>query len=339
VTEPYLSVVVAARNDNYGGDFIVRMQGFVDSVMKARCRSEDAPIEELVIVEWNPPAGKPLLKDVIEWPNVPDGMSVRIITVPSSLHHEIEGADRMPMFEYIAKNAGIRRAMGRFVLVTNPDNIFSSALLNFLDEKKLGLNSYYRVDRFDVSARIPLGLPPNKVDAYCLRHTSAVQTEYGPVSVSQLGRLFPFLVFGFRQLQRSLTAARNVSINTNASGDFLMMSKEHWRRLRGYPELRTSSYIDGLMCHMAASAGLMEVTLAAPKCIFHQEHDRSELRTRPRTDYGEYKRICATMLSRKEPIIGDAASWGLGSNSLPELVLKGLKWSSNREGEVNELPL
>ena len=50
---PYLSLVVAARNDNHGGNMLARMQAFLDAwlVQSARYRLSS----EIVVVEWNPP--------------------------------------------------------------------------------------------------------------------------------------------------------------------------------------------------------------------------------------------------------------------------------------------
>jgi hypothetical protein len=58
--KPYLSFVIAARNDDYGGNFLHRMQVFVNVLFWLWERHNlDA---ELVVVEWNPPKDRPRLK-------------------------------------------------------------------------------------------------------------------------------------------------------------------------------------------------------------------------------------------------------------------------------------
>ena len=54
---------------------------------------------------------------------------VRIITVPSHLHQQLRYSEHLPLFQMIAKNVGIQRARGEFVLVTNIDVLFSRQLM------------------------------------------------------------------------------------------------------------------------------------------------------------------------------------------------------------------
>ena len=58
---PYLSIVICSRNDNHGGNMLRRMQvsisGLLEQLEKHRIESE------LILVDWNPPADKPLLKE------------------------------------------------------------------------------------------------------------------------------------------------------------------------------------------------------------------------------------------------------------------------------------
>ena len=60
---PYLSVVATARNDNHGGNLLGRMQIFVDAWINQAKRHNLA--SELILVEWNPPAGKPNPRDPV----------------------------------------------------------------------------------------------------------------------------------------------------------------------------------------------------------------------------------------------------------------------------------
>ncbi len=114
---PSLSIVVTARNDDYGGRFLERFINFVD--LLAYQSDRFGLRAELVVVEWNPPADEPRLIDALDWPSPNGNLRMRIIEVPVEVHHTVEGSDRMPMFEYIAKNTGIRRAESEFVLATN----------------------------------------------------------------------------------------------------------------------------------------------------------------------------------------------------------------------------
>src|SRR5437763_1344446 len=79
-------------------------------------------------------------------------------------------SDAVPLHQMIAKNAGIRRALGEFVLATNLDIVFSPELMQFLAARRLEARRMYRIDRYDVSREIP---SPDRVDdllAFCQNH-------------------------------------------------------------------------------------------------------------------------------------------------------------------------
>jgi hypothetical protein len=66
---PYLTLVTFVRNDDYTNDYLVRVRrawSFLISQIE-RHRLE----AEIVIVEWNPPGGRPLVSELLECP--PDG--------------------------------------------------------------------------------------------------------------------------------------------------------------------------------------------------------------------------------------------------------------------------
>ena len=65
--EPYLSLVVTARNDDHGGNLLGRMQAFVSGWIE-QARRYQIP-SELIIVEWNPPPARPGLIDALRWPD------------------------------------------------------------------------------------------------------------------------------------------------------------------------------------------------------------------------------------------------------------------------------
>lgn len=174
---PYLSIVAAARNDNHGGNMLRRMQIFVNGVM-TQARRYQVPVE-LIIVEWNPPANEPKLSTALTW-NVGDSPCVvRIIEVPNKLHQQLCHSDSLPLFQMIAKNVGIRRATGEFVLATNIDLLFSDALFEFLASRQLQPRKSYRVDRYDVASDVPLEGSIEDQLAYCDRSIIRVNHKDG----------------------------------------------------------------------------------------------------------------------------------------------------------------
>jgi hypothetical protein len=161
---PYLSIVATARNDNHGGDLLYRMQLFVDNVI-GQCNRHGIDAE-LVLVEWNPPSDKPRLIDALRWPAETGTCTVRIIEVPSTVHSRLRHSAALPLFQMIAKNVGIRRARGEYVLVTNIDLLLSDELMSFVATHKLEAGVLYRVDRYDTDAAIGIGDPiPEQLEA------------------------------------------------------------------------------------------------------------------------------------------------------------------------------
>jgi hypothetical protein len=153
MAQPYLSVVVAARNDNHGGNMLGRMQAFLDSWME-QCERYGLT-SEIVVVEWNPPAQRPRLADALRWPDSAGQCAVRLVEVSPEVHAAFPHSAAIPLHQMIAKNAGIRRSHGEYVLATNLDIVFSPELMRFLAERRLEHGAMYRMDRYDVSSAIP----------------------------------------------------------------------------------------------------------------------------------------------------------------------------------------
>lgn len=161
-----LSIVVTSRNDDHGGTLLYRMQHFIDGLI-AQCERHRLRAE-LILVEWNPPEDRPPLVDVLNKPAASCPVPIRVITVPPSIHARFAHADKLPLFQMIAKNAGIRRARGRFVLATNIDILFSDNIIRFMRES-LRDGHLYRVDRCDVPPAIPAGVPFAQTQDFCER--------------------------------------------------------------------------------------------------------------------------------------------------------------------------
>jgi hypothetical protein len=142
---------------------------------------------ELIIVEWNPPPG-PRLHDVLTLRQKSDSFAVRFIEVPVAAHEAIRNSDTMPLFQMIAKNVGIRRARGQFVVATNPDVLFSDALMSFLAGGDLRAGTMYRLDRHDIEANVPEEAGIEEQLAWCARHVLRIHGRKGTVVPTSGGR-------------------------------------------------------------------------------------------------------------------------------------------------------
>jgi hypothetical protein len=76
---PYLSVVAASRNDDHGGDPLIRTQIFINCFAR-QCEKHHLPAE-LILVDWNPVEGRPGLAGVLQLPPEAAYCTARVITV------------------------------------------------------------------------------------------------------------------------------------------------------------------------------------------------------------------------------------------------------------------
>lgn len=352
---PYLSLVAASRNDDHGGDPLRRTQIFVNCFAR-QCEKHRLPAE-LILVDWNPVPDRPGLAAVLNAPAGTTYCQLRVITVPAVLHHRLKYADRISFFQMIAKNAGIRRARGRFILATNIDIIFSDELMQFIARQQLDPKKMYRVDRHDIQAGLAENLSVDETLAYAWTNPIRQHRRIGPQSLLKQ-------LYGDQSHQRVVTpdpefsrrfadtralrhgdawqleierAAPMANLHTNACGDFKLISREGWEAIRGYPEFEAFSFnIDSMGLVAAHYAGYTEVTLLPPCVAFHIEHSLGSGWT-PEGAAKLFARLRrAGVLNPEWPVLlplvdqmrreqrtleFNHAGWGLAAFELPEEVL------------------
>lgn len=341
VTPPYLSIVATARNDNHGGDLLGRMQHFVDGLSDqcARCGLD----AELVLVEWNPPDDTPGLADALNWTrSAASRLRTRIIQVPPALHARFRYAAKLPLFQMIAKNVGIRRSRGEFVLATNIDILLSEELMAYLARRELRRGRMYRVDRYDIDpppppetcaaerldwARAHMIRRHGKYDSLDLRTGATFKVAWRP---TWRVRLLEWL-----QQLRAVPIVTRLPLHLNGCGDFTLLHRDHWSALRGYAELEMySMHIDSLFCTAAAVAGVKESILRDPLRIYHIEHGTGSgfkpenveaLNTRlaragiAQLTHAEFNRMAIEMRRERRPARINDDRWGLRDETLPEV--------------------
>jgi hypothetical protein len=182
---PYISVVATARNDDHGGNLLGRMQVFVDAWINQAKRHNLS--SELIIVEWNPPAGRERLAKALRWPGDTGPCEVRIIEVAPEVHARYRRAAALPLYQMIAKNVGIRRARGQFILATNIDVVFSGEMVRFLASRRLERGRMYRIDRHDVMGGVPVDGTLDEQLAYCDSHVIRLCAREGIYRLTQDG--------------------------------------------------------------------------------------------------------------------------------------------------------
>lgn len=285
-----LSVVAASRNDDHGGKLLHRMNYFVSGFVK-QCKRHHLKAE-LILVEWNPPDDKPPLKEALTFPKDLGPCSVRIITVPKKAHATLAHSSELPLFQMIAKNVGIRRAQGKFVLATNIDILFSDALMAYLKEN-LQEGYLYRVDRLDVPSELPPLDPFDDLLTFCDQRYFRIHGHRGSTILKDhqwgfldknlnhhqskvkfwLQKLRKFHELDPLEYLQKLYYRVRYNAHTNACGDFTLLSKSDWETLRGYPEFEGFSWhLDSLFIYQALKKGFKQVILPRKYPIYHIEH-------------------------------------------------------------------
>jgi hypothetical protein len=234
--EPYLSIVLTGRNDNFGGDFTER---FLRALRFNHGRLSDAGIaHEFVLVEWGPLPDKPFLATVVE--DACPGLVPRHLTsfvVDPEYHEAFSLNPRVAFQEFIAINVGVRRARGRFLLTTNTDIYLGRELIQTLARGELEERVLYRCVRVDLKTGM---------------------------DVRDIG-------WDVLEDPRNVEIANSIRqpCYTNASGDFLLLDRQTYHALGGFNEVYRVAkiHIDGNFCVKAFASGVRVEALDAP--VYH----------------------------------------------------------------------
>ena len=278
-----LSIVATSRNDNHGGDTLKRMTMFVNGLI-VQTRRYQVNLE-LIIVEWNPPLGKPSLHEVLPKPATDDFLIIRYIIVPEEIHRRYKHGDAIPLFQMIAKNVGIRRAEGQFILCTNIDLLFSNELFERITGPELDPSKVYRANRCDIPSHIDmtwsfddqLEFARNNImiTAGKNRHyTHLVKAPEWAYSRAWVARLLQWIAVIRSKIFEDPIELTLRLLDTDACGDFTLMSKDAWLDIQGYPELDLYSiHVDSMGLIAAEALGYHQVIYPPEACTFHIHHD------------------------------------------------------------------
>src|SRR5688572_441349 len=147
--EPYISIIITGRNDDFGGDFNGRL--FRALEFNHEHLAERGIAHEFVLVEWRPIAGKPWLAEVLADRYAELMPDVLTSYVADAAYHEAFSLNPKLQFqEFIAKNIGIRRCRGAFILTTNTDIYLSRRVLDLFAQQALQPRVLYRAERIDL---------------------------------------------------------------------------------------------------------------------------------------------------------------------------------------------
>ncbi|RQG92053.1 hypothetical protein [Natrarchaeobius chitinivorans] len=316
---------MVSRNDGYGENLLHRMQTCIDSIVTLAERHE-VPTE-LLLVEWNPPADTTSLEEALEWPDQTTQTAIDILTVPPEIHATLPGSDELPLFEYIGKNVGIRRADGEFVLSTNPDLIYSKTFFSHLASEPLSHESFYRINKYNVDSLVSREMSIDEQLEFCRNHIAAKYTPAGyrerPYSRRLRNIVYSYytylqnpwrIVDQFRRLGDG--APRSLyDLHHLAAGDFILMGKEQWETIGGHPEFEYNFNVDSYTIVNAAGNGLTETVFPDEIRAYHQPHDDFH-DVRPQGDWDELVEYSRRLLTDEEQLTDTSTTWGLADEEM-----------------------
>ena len=239
-TEPLITLVLTGRNDEYGGDFTSRFFRTL-AFNHAQLTARGIP-HEIVFVEWAPPADRPLLVEQV-FRAIPslDPSACRWYVVDRRYQEALSLNPRLEYLEFIAKNVGVRRARGRFVLTSNCDVYLGRQVLDVFERGALEPRVLYRAPRRDLKLTSDL----SSLDWDVLEDPRNLA---GPAHSLKP----PFM--------------------GSATGDFVLIDRQAFHAIRGFNEVYRVARIgiDRNVLVKALSAGLRIEDIGGP--VYHVNH-------------------------------------------------------------------
>ncbi len=332
-----LSVVITTRNDTHVERMEERTQAFIDGIYHQAERIGRRV--ELIIVEWNPPADRVSMAAQYRFPDSHPLVSAAIVTVDNELHRKYQYAASLPLYQMIAKNAGIRRARGQYVLVTNVDILLGDSMFDLITSpSRLRAGALYRANRWDVDRKIldepDIGKMIKASAENCIRRNTrqgATETSWICCDWNEETNLFELANYTWFP-----------DLHTEGCGDFQMMDRESWLRLGGYCEVDAfSMHIDSLFALTCHHAGIEEVDMADEHLHFHIDHSLGDevkpsvYLTRDKTELKHPSMMTLYNLHASMSALGSAYAfnedgWGFAATDLPMTWLTRAEWESDQ---------
>ncbi|CAJ1427189.1 unnamed protein product [Effrenium voratum] len=229
---------------------------------------------EIIVVEWNPVFGAPLMHEEITREPGAESVPIRIIQVPTTVHMSMPHAKAHPIFEHTAENVAFRRAKGKFILKTNIDNILSPDTVLFISRQQLEPFVVYRATymEYDVTRPETEGLAADALIEWLFSREDLITNMN--LEMADLRAKYPedaaVCMSGHRPEEKDMKRP----FYWPGSGDFVLASKQLILAVRGYPEVAQNWQTDDLIHCRLRAFGARQVVLQPPCLTVHQNHQR-----------------------------------------------------------------
>jgi hypothetical protein len=243
-----ISAVVISRNDNYGGNLVERATYCLNSAIDT--------YDEVIYVDWNSPTHS-LLYDIKD--NLQFKGNLKHIIITPEIASILTNNDPQAQIccETLARNIGIRRAEGDWIVSTNIDVIqprrdHLEQLINSVDH-----NTFYTI------SRRPLDWDTIK------------EFHGGELKFEDWRSLRDHLIENSeeRHYEEKVNSSDDYSI-INCCGDFQIATKQIWNTIRGFEEeLIYVLYSDTNVQKKAVMHGFGLKAIYSP-ALFHINHGK-----------------------------------------------------------------
>ena len=379
---PYLSVIMTFRHDDSLYCRVPR-DACVDRLRAALTLllyllAKHALPSEIILVEWNPcrlrshwPCRRrptdyltaaEVVRQLVPAPAGP--LTVRTLEVSEWRHAEVYNPYGYDHLEHHGKNAGARRARGRFLAFTNPDDLWPEALVERLARRDLREDAVYSADRGDVAADAPpfarpegllrfferysvIPLPAAIAAAAHEAHAAAshVQRRNAAAGAAAAGATvaggggsggFRFAACLAGEDDDPAAAASDQALHTNAPGDFTLAPRWAVAKARGIPEVPTNTHVDSMAVCALVAHGLGQLVLPQPCKVYHQPHPRNDASSFEVLSEDERRRIfhailLAGPLANQRPDVDESGEALLWEESVPWERWNTEDWGLGRE--------
>ena len=227
-----ISFVTSIKLCKYYEDYGERLIDYIENI-KLGCEIADISYE-IIICEDVCDKNTIFVKDIInkKSDNYLINHNAKILEVKQTYENPIG----YNMIEAYAKNAGLYESVGEYVCITNVDILFNSYFFWYVKER-LKKNRFYRFLQFESY---------NNINTDYL--TPLIKAE------SNVKRAInPFLNVTEKQskiLQNMKSNDAVVMAMGNKSGDIMLMDRENWIKIKGFPENKYWVHSDYVVCRV-----------------------------------------------------------------------------------------
>ena len=230
------SVVILAKNDNYGGNLTHRAKMCINSMVEN--------FDEVVVVDWKTRNKNTLLSTIIN--EIPHVGKIKSIEVGSELlKYKYPNLYQWNILEAIGRNIGIRRATGDWIASSNIDIVTTP-----LDISQLNTSEFYTTSRKDVEENFHLG----QTDYQVLKnHLWENQNNYSD--------------------KPQIDSPTDKWSLVVCCGDFQIGYREIWHKIKGFEE--SVLYGCGIDTNIMKKASSYAQIKILPYNVFHLNHGKS----------------------------------------------------------------